>query len=195
MAEDKYYFEGVFSKQDYHFSFNENRELIELILKNKKTGKVLDLGCGEGGNSIKLSSLGFDVTCVDISKTAIQKIREEAKKRKISLKAICEDISNYKINEYHDVVIMTGVFHFFPKRVALALLNNVKNKTRSSGLNILDVFLKGNSIEHTGGYFFKKNELKDIYSDWNIINYEEYEELNKEEGEIDKYLFLVAKKK
>ncbi len=92
MTEDKYYFEKEkFSLPEFKFSFIFDKELLREILNYKKSGKVLDLGCGEGGIDLELAKLGFDVTCVDISKTATEKIKEESKKRKLKVKVICED--------------------------------------------------------------------------------------------------------
>jgi len=62
------------------------RELVRLI-EDKKINpcKVLDIGCGEGYNSIYLASRGFDVLGIDISKKAIKYAKENAKKFKVKV--------------------------------------------------------------------------------------------------------------
>lgn len=195
MTEEKYFFEKeVFSKKDYEFSFDSDNELIKNILKYKKSGKVLDLGCGEAGTSLKLAEIGFDVGCIDISKTAINAIKNKAKKEKIKINAICEDLEKFEFKEDYDIVIGIGIFHFIPEKSALKLINNIKKHTKKSGLNILEVFLQGDPSqeEDSEGYYFKSNELKELYSGWKIENYDEYEDYDEEEGWNNKIAFIFS---
>ncbi|MYV61824.1 methyltransferase domain-containing protein, partial [Streptomyces sp. SID4931] len=37
-------------------------------------GRALDLGCGHGGDALWLASLGWDVTAVDVSATALERV-------------------------------------------------------------------------------------------------------------------------
>ena len=41
-------------------------------------GRALDLGCGEGGDSVHLARLGWRVTAVDVSPTALERTRQLA---------------------------------------------------------------------------------------------------------------------
>lgn len=41
-------------------------------------GRALDLGCGEGGDSVHLARLGWQVTAIDVSPTALARTREMA---------------------------------------------------------------------------------------------------------------------
>jgi 2-polyprenyl-3-methyl-5-hydroxy-6-metoxy-1,4-benzoquinol methylase len=166
MTEDKYYFEGKFSKGDYDFSFYYDENTLNEIVKNKGSGKVLDLGCGEGGLALALAENGFDVTCVDISKTAVEKIREEAKKRGVMINAICDDLDSYEFKESFDVIICMGVLHFV--KDFERLVSDIKKHTNEDGINVLDVI--------TGSEYFKEGEIRHMYSDWKILDYEEHEE-------------------
>ena len=117
MTEEKMFFEEkVFSRDDYEFTFKKDEELIEEILKHKKSGKVLDLGCGEAGISLALAEKGFEVTCIDISKTAINKVKKEAEKRNIKINAFVKDLENFEFKEDYDIIIGTGIFHFLPEK-------------------------------------------------------------------------------
>lgn len=44
-----------------------------------RPGDALDLGCGPGGDTIWLARHGWQVTAVDISSTAVQRVRERAR--------------------------------------------------------------------------------------------------------------------
>src|SRR3989344_3801021 len=197
MTEEKRFFEeNVFSRRDYEFTFEVNEELIEEILKNKKSGKVLDLGCGEGGTSLFLAEKGFEVTCIDISKTAIKNIKIEAKKRNMKIIAIVADLEKFEFKEDYDILIGMGIFHFIPEKESLKLINNIMNHTKKDGLNIFEAFLQGDPSqeEDSEGYYFKQDELKELYSNWDILDYEEYEDYDEEEKQTNKIAYLIAKK-
>jgi ubiquinone/menaquinone biosynthesis C-methylase UbiE len=58
--------------------------LVELVNNGKvKPCKTIDLGCGTGNYAIYLASVGFDVTGIDISSTAIKIAKENAKKKRV----------------------------------------------------------------------------------------------------------------
>jgi SAM-dependent methyltransferase len=58
--------------------------LAQLVESGKvKPCKTIDLGCGTGNYSIYLASVGFDVTGIDISPTAIKIAQENAKKKRV----------------------------------------------------------------------------------------------------------------
>lgn len=197
MTEEKMFFEEkVFSRKDYEFTFEADKELIEEILKNKKSGKVLDLGCGEAGTSLLLAEKGFEVTCIDISKTAINNIKKEAEKKELKIIAFVADLEKFEFEEDYDIIIGTGLFHFIPEENSLKLIDNIKKHTKKHGLNIFEVFLQGDPSqeEDSEGYYFKPNELKDLYSGWDILDYEEYEDHDEEEEQTNKIAYLIAKK-
>jgi tellurite methyltransferase len=196
MNEEKRFFEEkVFSKEDFKFTFQKDEELIEDILKYKKSGKILDLGCGEAGTSLTFAEKGFEVTCMDISKTAINNIKKEAEKRGIKINALVGDIETFEIKENYDIIICVGVLHFLPKINALRLIEKIKAKTNKEGINIFEVFLEGDPSqeEDSIGYYFKSFELKKLYSEWNILDYEEYENYDEEEKQTNKIAYLIAK--
>ena len=51
-------------------------ELIEFYSNIKKKGKLLDLGYGQGRDSIALAKLGFTVTGIDYSKVGIEQLNK-----------------------------------------------------------------------------------------------------------------------
>ena len=68
--------------------------------------------------------------------------------------------------------------------------------TKKDGLNVFEVLLQGDPSkeEDSEGYYFKSNELKDLYSNWDILDYEEYEFYDEEEEQTNRIAYLIAKK-
>ena len=67
--------------------------LVELVESEKvKPCKAIDLGCGAGNYAIYLASIGFDVTGVDISPSAIRAAKENAKRKDIKCHFLVADV-------------------------------------------------------------------------------------------------------
>ncbi len=169
MTKDKNYFEKeIFSSNKHKFTFSYDDDLLNQILKYKQKGKVLDLGCGEGGLSLELAKRGFDVTCVDISSTAINNVKQEAQIQRIQINTICEDLESFEIKETYEVILCLGVLHFLKQDLAEKLVKTMQIKTNKTGLNILDVL--------TGKEFFKEKQIKEVYKNWEIKDFETHKE-------------------
>jgi len=80
--------------------------LVELVQDEKvRPCRAIDLGCGAGNYSIYLAGLGFDVTGVDSSRSAIKIAGEYAKKRGVRCRFIVADLLG-------DLQEVTGTFDF-----------------------------------------------------------------------------------
>jgi SAM-dependent methyltransferase len=80
--------------------------LIELVRGGKvKPCRTIDLGCGAGNYAISLAGMGFDVTGVDSSPTAIRFAREKAEKLGVACSFVVADL----LGDLHEV---QGKFDF-----------------------------------------------------------------------------------
>jgi SAM-dependent methyltransferase len=80
MSEVKQHWEDRYSERERIWSGKVNRWLAE-VATPLAPGRALDLGCGEGGDTLWLAENGWDVVGVDISDTAIGRAAEEAARR------------------------------------------------------------------------------------------------------------------
>ena len=71
------FWEEHYGKRDQVWSGNANAVLVDVV-GELPPGAALDLGCGEGGDAIWLAGLGWRVTAVDVSATAIERARSQA---------------------------------------------------------------------------------------------------------------------
>ena len=89
-------------------------------------GKVLDIGCGAGSHSIYLQQQGFNVTGIDRSKGAIKVCKQRGLEN-----AICNDIFDFKEQQYHTLLLLmnglgivgslNGLHHFLSHLASLLL--------------------------------------------------------------------------
>ncbi|MFK7919454.1 MAG: FAD-dependent oxidoreductase, partial [Ilumatobacter sp.] len=55
------------------------------------TGRALDVGAGEGGDSVWLAEQGWEITAVDVSQRAVDQITEVATERSLSIESVRAD--------------------------------------------------------------------------------------------------------
>lgn len=89
----------------------------------KKEDNVLEIGAGAGRFTIHLLKAGFNVTCMDISKSQLRRLKENAKKIGIpadKLKIHCTSIEDMDTDNYYDAVIGFYILHHLD-------IDNIKN--------------------------------------------------------------------
>lgn len=150
--------------------------------------EVLDLGIGQGRNSIPLVELDYNVTGVDYSSKCLNICRNNCPK----LNLIQSDIRTFPIEkDKYDLISSRCVLHFFHKEDTYKIINNIKENLKINGLVYLHVFsledpkltshtnlkdfevLENNILHNTFNdtyvSFFTKNEVLDLFCDFRTI--------------------------
>lgn len=76
-------------------------------------GRVLDLGCGTGINSVWLAQQGFKVAGIDLSPTAIQKSKARALEQNVTINLFSGDFLTTEIPGPFDFIFDRGCLHCF----------------------------------------------------------------------------------
>ncbi|MFZ0529926.1 MAG: class I SAM-dependent methyltransferase [Propionicimonas sp.] len=81
-------------------------EALAAVASTLPAGRVLDLGCGEGGDAIWLAEHGWSVTAVDISTTAIERGRRAALERGLAdrIAWVASDLGAWRTEARFDLV-------------------------------------------------------------------------------------------
>lgn len=103
------YKEYIYYNEDFDHTQLYIFEPLISILKNRKSCKILDLGCGNGSFANKLIELGFDVYGVDASESGIA-----IAKQKNASRFFCYDLTSDSIpveiaNIPFDIIVSTEV--------------------------------------------------------------------------------------
>jgi SAM-dependent methyltransferase len=81
--------------------------LLENEIQDLAPGRALDLGCGEGRNTVWLASRGWRVTGVDFSEAGLDKARALARRHGVRVRWLLRDLAGYRPRARHyDLVLM-----------------------------------------------------------------------------------------
>lgn len=154
-------------------------ELHGLVNRLPQGAKVLDLGCGEGRNTLFLAENGLDVTAVDISEAGIAKLGHLADQKGLIVVTEVQDICEYVFKDTYDLIVAHGCLHLIERECWISLLNKIKIHTNPEGYNVIAVFTDKipppDDIKDFTVGLFHEGELFQFYEGWRIILKESYE--------------------
>lgn len=165
-------------------------------------GKVLDLGCGNGRNSLYLANKGFDVTAWDKNPNSLsnlQRIREAEGLNNLHIDRV--DLNNLTFDGEYDFILSTVVMMFLEAKTIPGLIANMQRCTKPGGHNLIVAAMDTADYPCNVGFpfAFKEGELRNYYAGWELLKYnEEVGELHRtdEQGNRIKLRFatLLAQK-
>ena len=109
---------------------------------NRKLGKpskILDLTCGPGLYSNRLTKLGHTCRSIDFGPASIRYAREQAKKEGLEIDYVLEDVREADYGADNDLVMFIyGEFNVFKRQDILAVLRKAYASLKEGGLFIAE---------------------------------------------------------
>ncbi len=148
---------------------------------------ALDLGCGDGRNSVYVAEHGMEVISVDKSNRAIKKLKEQAQYKNLKINAISQNILNINFNDSSfDLIIASTILDHLENNCVNLMFDRIKRWIKDNGIIYIGVFTvedsantsnnltSGPTSEHIKT-FFDLGELKNKFYEENykILFYEE----------------------
>jgi cyclopropane fatty-acyl-phospholipid synthase-like methyltransferase len=207
----------LFKDEKFHFEEPEET-LTKFIDEYIKQGKVLEIGCGRGRNCIYAARKGLQVTGIDISKEPLEFLKSKIEKEKINNLKLKEtnmnnlpfedsvfdavytvNVMNHgKIDElkkaFHESfrVLKKGGYYYMhacPEEFEQFVVN--ENSKEIEPHTFVDIETPDGDLIH---HFFTKDEIKNIFNDFEIIKYNIIDKKSKWLHKDVKQLVLIAKK-
>ncbi len=101
------------------FSTEPDPALVELAT-GLPPGRAVDLGAGEGRNSLWLARQGWKVTAVDGSSVALERVRAGAASEGLSVATVQSDIGEFlRRGDAHDLVLIANIHPAPEQRAAM----------------------------------------------------------------------------
>lgn len=141
-----------------------------------KPGKTLDLGCGNGRNSLYLAANGFDVTAWDKNAASINNIETIRQAEGLNtLQTAIVDLNALSFEGEYDFILSTVVLMFLEPQTIPGLIANMQRCTKSGGYNLIVAAMDTADFPCTVGFpfAFKENELRNYYAGWALEKYNE----------------------
>ncbi len=153
---------------------NSIRPIVRDALRYKKSGTVLDLGCGSGRHSLFFAKKGFRVVAVDNRSENLAALKELARLQKLPIIVKQEDVITYPSKKKFDIVLSNMVLHFLPYKNQKGAIRIMQKLTKRNGLNVVSNYTDKNK-KGTRPYLVPTGALKKLYETvgWKILFYHE----------------------
>jgi len=139
------------------------RPVIKKLLETKNLhGKILDIGCGTGRNTIFLAKNGLDITGIDISEKAIAIAKKSVNNSNLNVKFLKKDIlESSEFVQKYDIIIDCGLYHVLTMNRKKIYVRNLQNLLQDGGILYLIC-----SSEQKGVFMpdaVTKNEINEMF--------------------------------
>ncbi|MGR6981416.1 SAM-dependent methyltransferase TehB [Testudinibacter sp. P27/CKL/0425] len=199
------YLEFYCLPQDYvakKYNMTTTHSEVVSAVQTIKPCKTLDLGCGQGRNSVFLGVQGFEVDAWDQSETSIEFLNSVIEKEKLTnVKTALYDINRAEIQDNYDFILSTVVLMFLHRDRIPAIIANMQQHTNIGGYNLIVAAMSTEDMPcpMPFSFTFAENELKQYYQGWELLKYNEAPgELHKTDANGNriklKFVTMLAKK-
>jgi tellurite methyltransferase len=137
--------------------------------------RVLDLGCGEGRDSVFLAERGHAVVGLELSIDGLRKAARLAADRGVLASWVCTALPSLPLRGPFDLVFSCGSIHYVASADRPRLFRELRALTRPGGYHAHVVFTDRRIYREKGEFvhYFTPRELGDAYQDWEVLRHEE----------------------
>lgn len=175
-------YEKRYQEEGYYWGLEPNQLCYDIMRLKPPTKqlKVLDIGCGEGKDSVFLARNGYIVTAMDATDSGIEKGKQLADNCGVSVEFFKADITDFRLKENYDIIFCSGVMHFVKPDYRNDIFQNLKEHTNLNGIHAMNIFVEKPFIEVPENkkngkdrFRWKSGEVFMYYHDWLLHKVEE----------------------
>lgn len=163
---------------------NPSKLLVEAV-KNRLPGKALDVGMGQGRNSIYLAQLGWKVTGFDVSKVGLAQATKLAEAAGVQIQtALASDVEFAFGTDEWDLI---AILYPIEKRSVY----QVRRALKKGGVVVVEC---GHKASGNAPFEYDTNELLQIFKGFRILKYEDVVAPHEWAGKELRIVRLIAQK-
>src|SRR6266566_6396534 len=195
-------FNRVYGKPDdpFYYGLHPSKELeIFLNETHPPVGEALDLGCGEGRNSLLLARYGYHVHAVDSSSQGIQKLEKYAHSQ--GLDTINGEVADVRTVQptanFYDAIVAVTILDHITEEEGKKVAESIIDALRPGGFVFIEAFTvhdpaantarnENETISETASFvrhYFDEGELAKWFSKLETLKYEEFTKYDDSHGE------------
>ncbi len=191
------YWNNLYSKDDY-FGTGQTilADFAKTIIEENNISTLLELGCGQGRDSLFFTNFVSNVTSVDISENAINFVKKTKNERNLTnLDLFVHDIKKplHFLDKSFDMVYSNLALQFFDINQLKEIFSNISEIMSNDSFFIFSTKKPGDKYFNFGKkisensfqykditrYFFEKSQIKYLLEqNFKIISFEEDEHQN-----------------
>ncbi len=163
---------------------------LKEAIKYSKVGLCLDVACGAGKNSIFLAENNFEVESLDISKVALDVLKEH---NYPNITTVLKDLDGFEPEENkYDLIVMTN---FLDREMIPKLAKGLT----SNGILFIETYMNhetNTKKSSNSNYLLKEGELKIFFNDdYKVLDYSEFDNEPYELFKMRKQSIIIQKVK
>jgi tellurite methyltransferase len=148
------------------------REASEIV---GRRARVLDLGCGEGRDSVFLAEQRHDVVGLDLALDGLRKAARLGEARGVRVAWVCAGLPDLPVRGPFDLIYSCGAIHYVDRGDRDELFSRLHRLTRPGGhhahvvFTARQIYREKNEVVH----YFAPDELREAYRGWTILRHYE----------------------
>jgi 2-polyprenyl-3-methyl-5-hydroxy-6-metoxy-1,4-benzoquinol methylase len=163
-------FNNIYATKKPGFSTEPNALLMSMI-EGRKPGRALDIGMGQGRNSVFLALKGWDVTGFDMSDEGIAIARRNAERAGVKVNAIreTEDAFDYGTGQWDLVVFMYEPFAI----TSPAYVERLQKAMKPGAIIVVESFAAEESVVNRAATAIDPGRLLAAFKGFRLLHYED----------------------
>jgi len=130
-------YEKIYREQR-HALGEPSKEIIRFFEQIPPFVRILDIGCGQGRDALALARLGHHVVGVDLSKSGIAQLREDAEREGLPIQGIVADILEFEPNGLFDIILFDRTLHMLKATDRLRVLTRLQKYVEKEGYILIN---------------------------------------------------------
>ncbi len=166
---DRDFWNGKFKDPQTRFRRDPSPLPVDAV-RNRKPGRALDLGMGEGRNTIFLAQQGWETTGVDLSDVGVAQAKERAARLHVAISTAIDDLDHYDLGREKWDLIALFYMHAWYHGSKPASVQRLLDALRPGGLLVMEGFAGPEK------FMFQSNELLRDFPALRVLRYVDTED-------------------